>query len=301
MLLLTVFLPATAFAAEEDGSIVITFKHQGKAISMAPFYLYHVANWDGDEYVLTDEFANFSVVLPDSDDSAAWSALAETLSAYTRYGQVHTSLAEYTDKSGRVKFDGLDIGLYLVVGYAVTEGETIYIPQPMLVSVPYNDIDGEIHYDVYTEPKYEYRNISGEKLERHVLKIWEDSDNKELRPNYITVALLCDGEVYDRQTLNEDNNWRYTWTELDPAHEWQIVEEVVPEEYTVQIVQQGVTFTVTNTCDNPPPPPPPPPPTLPQTGMLWWPVPVLFGAGVLLIVVGAVLLAVVCRRKKEDA
>ncbi len=301
LLLLTVFLPAEAFAEEEHGSIAITFQHENQAIEQAPFYLYHVANWDGDEYVLTEEFAKYSVVLPDTDDDDAWSAAAATLSAYTRWDHVRTQLGSLTDKSGRVEFDGLDIGLYLVIGYAVTEGDTIYIPQPMLVSVPYTDVDGEIYYDVYTEPKYEYRSISGEKLERRVLKIWEDSDNETQRPNEVTVALLCDGEVYDEQTLNDANNWRYTWTELDPNHDWQLVEKVVPEEYTVQIVQQGVTFTVTNTCDNPPPPPPPPPPGLPQTGMLWWPVPVLFGAGTLLIIVGTILLVIVCRRNKKDA
>ena len=47
----------------------------------------------------------------------------------------------------------------------------------------------------------------------------------------------------------------------------------------------------------PTPPPTEPDPSLPQTGQLWWPVPVLICAGLLLFVVGMVL----NRRKKSDA
>ena len=60
------------------------------------------------------------------------------------------------------------------------------------------------------------------------------------------------------------------------------------------MTQEGTTFVVTNTYDEGTPENPEQPenpdqpgnPTLPQTGQLWWPVPVLVAGGLLLIVIG---------------
>ena len=87
-----------------------------------------------------------------------------------------------------------------------------------------------------------------------------------------------------------------------------MAESAVPG-YTVAITEEGVTFRVENTYrpeepDNPDIPDEPPPlgpgdqpnePTLPQTGALWWPVPLLAAAGLLLLTVGLLL------RRREDA
>ena len=74
----------------------------------------------------------------------------------------------------------------------------------------------------------------------------------------------------------------------------QRVVELTPEGYTVSITQEAGTFLVTNTPKQPPETPPVTPPvnppgqkTLPQTGALWWPVPILAAAGLLLIAAGA--------------
>ncbi len=74
---------------------------------------------------------------------------------------------------------------------------------------------------------------------------------------------------------------------------WRVV-ELTPEGYTVSITQEAGTFLVTNTPKQPPETPSVTPPvnppgqkTLPQTGALWWPVPILAAAGLLLIAAGA--------------
>lgn len=95
--------------------------------------------------------------------------------------------------------------------------------------------------------------------------------------------------------LNERNSWRYIWNDLPKYDknglpiEWRVV-ELTPEGYTVSITQESGTFVVTNTPKQPsvtPPTDQPKGPTLPQTGELWWPVPVLAAAGLLLIAAGA--------------
>ena len=161
----------------------------------------------------------------------------------------------------------------------------------------------------YTPPSPAAREV-------RVLKVWSDAGNEEKRPESITVQLLKDGAVYDTVTLSAENNWAYTWTGLPQSEngrpiDWQVAESAVPG-YTVAITEEGVTFRVENTYqpdqpdnpDNPDIPDEPPPlgpgdqpgePTLPQTGALWWPVPLLAAAGLLLLTAGLLL------RRREDA
>ena len=83
--------------------------------------------------------------------------------------------------------------------------------------------------------------------------------------------------------MSRENNWEYTWENLDGGSRWQVTEAEVPDGYTVAIAQEGTVFIITNTR------PSEPPPKLPQTGMLWWPVPVLACGGLLLIAVGLIV------------
>ena len=166
-------------------------------------------------------------------------------------------------------------------------------------------------------------NPGGGTVTRKALKVWKDTGAESLRPQEVSVQLLRNGTVYASAKLNEANNWSYEWNGLDRSDTWELVEETVPAGYTVSVTREGVTFVVTNTRgtpntpggggDNPPgepgvpmtpgtpstpmsgrPPEAPSPasdkpkrPTkLPQTGVLWWPVPLLAGGGLLLFGIG---------------
>ena len=52
----------------------------------------------------------------------------------------------------------------------------------------------------------------------------------------------------------------------------------MPDNYTVTYTAKGTVLTVTNTYKAPPEKPDEP--DLPQTGILWWPVPVMAGLGI---------------------
>ena len=66
------------------------------------------------------------------------------------------------------------------------------------------------------------------------------------------MALLQDGQVYDTVDLTEDNNWRYSWDELDGNSDWTLVETSGNSGYTVSVSLQGLTFVVTNSYSPPP-------------------------------------------------
>ena len=119
--------------------------------------------------------------------------------------------------------------------------------------------------------------------EVEVEKIWEDGGHEKERPAKIQVHLLCDGKVYDTVTLDAGNQWKYLWTDLEIGHEWKVEESSALPRYSVRVAQSGGKFTVVNTYG---PPETPPGEILPQTGQLWWPIPVLLCAGLLFIVLG---------------
>lgn len=198
-------------------------------------------------------------------------------------------------------------GLYLVVGGRCTAGgKYTYSAVPFMIFLPDRNLTDNVwDYTLTVSPKFHRETVvpTPDPVTRKVLKIWDDAGYEELRPAEVTIQLLRDDKVYDTQTLSKRNNWRYTWKDLSTKYEWTVVEENT-EGYYTRVALEGITFTVTNTIkeptptdspDEPKPPenPKPQKPTLPQTGVLWWPVPVLFAAGAALCFVGVV-------RKKLD-
>ena len=313
LLLFSAALPA--FAADK-GSVTVLFRYENQPITGVMFQIYKAAEWNGNGYTLTEPFDAYSVNVPDDVTDGEWKAMASTLSAYAARDGIPPLFSGQTDKDGKLRFDGLSDGLYLVVGSSAPYGDLQLFPQPMLAAVPYTSADGEKIYEVETEPKYEVRKQEEETITRRALKIWKDNGSESNRPQNITVQLLCDGKLYDEQTLSSANNWLYTWEGLDAGHNWQLIEKQVPENYTVNVTQQDITFIVTNTSNNTITPPPSNPnnpssqskpntpgasnkPTLPNTGMLWWPVAAFGAIGAVTLFFGVYLL--MRRKDSSDA
>lgn len=307
VLFLTLSAPAMAAAAIDTThhvSLTISYQQDGKPIPGVPFALYRVADVNAyAEFTLSGDFKNYPVRL-DGLDSAAWRALAETLAAYVQRDRLTPLDSGVTDRNGELTFltNGKTLlpGLYLVIGQTFSDGSFVYTTEPFLICLPNLDEKTDTwQYDVTVSPKHTRTPIPvgppDDTDKRKVLKVWNDAGQEHDRPEKITVQLLKNGEVYDTVILNERNSWRYIWNDLPKYDknglpiEWRVV-ELTPEGYTVSITQESGTFVVTNTPKQPsvtPPTDQPKEPTLPQTGELWWPVPVLAAAGLLLIAAGA--------------
>ena len=180
----------------------------------------------------------------------------------------------------------------MVLGERHTQDGYRYDATPFMVMLPSLDKENNVwSYDVAVSPKFDRSKIPGssgdDTITRKVLKLWEDKGQEKDRPEEVIVQLLRDGKVFDTVTLNAANNWRYTWTALDNGYSWTVVEKET-DNYTVEVTQEGITFVVKNTHNEniPDEPTTPTKPTLPQTGQLWWPVPVLIAAGLLFVVIG---------------
>lgn len=288
------YLPTTAYAAQagtEKCTLTIDF-HAGDTVNTpipgASFRIYRVAEQNGKTYRWTEAFQDYDVSL---EPVETWTIeqlipLAATLAGYvTRDSDLLTPDAQgVTGSDGKLILKDLEPGVYLVMGDPIVVGNITYTPAPFLVSLPaWND--GEMLTDVVAAPKYTHDEPEPNLTEIYVLKVWDDGGAAD-RPKQIVVQLLCDGEVYREQTLNEENNWRYAWTDLPEGHTWKIVEKEIPSGYTVKVEEKGNVFTLTNSKN---PPPPPDEPKLPQTGQIWWPVPLLVAAGMIAFAAGMLL------------
>ena len=281
-----IFVPVFArenIELQRESSLTVYFGEDGNGFSDVEFLLYRVADLsEAGVYTLSGDFQTYPVNL-NSLDSSDWRALAQTLAAYAARDGLQPMQSEKTAKDGYAVFPGLAVGLYLVIGDLYVNGEAVYWPEPMLVSLPGLTEEDEWNYHVRASCKFDSDTSPTESVRRKVLKIWKDDGNEERRPEKISVQLLKDGTVADTVILSQENNWEYTWENLDGSSKWQVVEAETPEGYTVSVAQEGITFVITNTG---PSDTPLPPSKLPQTGMLWWPVPLLVSGGLLFVIIG---------------
>lgn len=295
LLLVVSCIPATVFArtninTAQKTSLNIQYLYEGTAVSNANFSLYKVADMSADAvFTLTSDFSGYAVEL-NKLDSTGWREMAETLSAYASRDKIQPVKSGKTDAAGQLIFSDLQVGLYLMIGDDIQQNGYTYSTPAQLLTLPNLNASEAWEYDVVLIPKMERIPIPVEPTtSRKVIKVWNDDGYKKKRPEEVTIELLQDGDVYDTVTLSSDNNWRHTWKELPEGHKYQVVEQDVPDEYKVKITRDGKTFTVKNTYKKPAASTPKPGPKLPQTGMLWWPVPLLAAAGFMMFILGWVL------------
>jgi hypothetical protein len=310
-LLLLLTLPA--FAAQTVCSLTLHCAVDGSQVPGVVCRLYRVAALNGTAFTPTAAFTGAQVKLNGLADAAGWQTAADSLAVYATAEEngIEPDGQGTSDGSGNLSFAGLSTGLYLAVFAPETSGSSTYRFSPDLLALPQWDAGGTVTYDGEAAPKGTVTTHSGgggdETTDITVLKVWNDAGETARRPDALSVTLLCDGKTYAEQELTEANNWRYRWDGLPEAHVWAVLERDVPEGYTVSYTAEGTILTITNqvTTDIPDTPSPggnvpqtpvpgqtipqkpvPKASKLPQTGQLWWPVPVLTAAGLALFAAG---------------
>ena len=140
------------------------------------------------------------------------------------------------------------------LGYGETLNLNVTLKVPAELGNEYAHRVGEVDW-VFLVEAFQF-----EKLTVH--KVWEDN-NDPSRPESVTVHLIrIDKQTEEREqvediVLNEENQWTYTWDELDDRYTW-TVEEVVPEGYEVSYKTEDNTVFITNKNDYEPEPEVPP-------------------------------------------
>lgn len=292
LILAVTSLPAVVFAAgsidlNHSRSLTVIAAYDSGAISGMQFDAYLISTVDEyGELTVTERYKKYAEDLDiQGENDERWQEMAQVLS---REIQLDTGLkadcSAVTDDHGAAVFTDISMGLYLVLGQPIEKDGYVYSTIPFFILLPEQDHDSNSwNYDVTANAKPEKEPV---KADYEVVKIWKDDCHAEQRPQSITIQLICDGEVWDTISLPHEGAWNYTWKDLETGHHWTVTEKQADGYAEPEIRQEGNTFIVTNTCSRPVMPTQPDKPSLPQTGQLWWPVPVLMAAGLFLIVIG---------------
>lgn len=274
-------LGAASVDTSKACSLSIEFTPEDIIAKDVDFWLYRVGNISAEgEFSLEAAYADISISLKDANADTWRSLTASLLSHLAADDSITPAANAQTDENGFAKFSSLPTGLYLVIGDPYYENGRYYVPTPSLISLPSAGADGQWDYTVEVKAKYTFFPET-HTLDLEVLKVWDDNDNKQ-RPTEIEVELYNENGLYDTVKLNKDNNWQHRWDDLPATFLWSVKEKEVPAGYSVTIDQQNTRFVITNSK----PTPTVPDPELPQTGVLWWPVPTLIAAGLALILLG---------------
>lgn len=313
---LMIFSITTTAYCETDkrGSITVNFERDD-----VEFEIHKIGYLSDGAIELYDAYECYSVNM-DSKNAAY------TLTAYIKRDKLEPYGTAVTDAKGRARFTDLERGIYLVIGENFDREGLVYRFESSIVSLPYVENDTE-HWDLDVEIKYEKEVYEYGEIEIKVLKVWLRNHLGNNTPN-VTIQLLRNWEVYDTIVLNDENDWKHKWDNLDNRYFWCVVESSLARGFFVDIELDGDMHTVSNTgeMDYPTEPTTPTEPTqpdttaptttsstaptasteptqpkttvkddsstdyLPQTGQLNWPIPVLACVGALLIILGIALM-----------
>ena len=280
LLLLTLSVTAFAqrFDADRVGSITVTLVDQAqkRPVADAQISVYHVASVERNSnnrlfYTYTQEFETCGFDLNDP-------RLATKLETFVVENHTVPTETAVTDSHGKAVLEGLPLGLYLVRQTEPAANGVICMP--FLVTVP-NETGGGYEYDVDARPKADVVQTT----DITVRKVWNVDETVKIA-DHVTVSLLRDGAVVKTAVLTEENGWEVTFYDMPCSDAYSVVEEYVPEGFTVTYSQNGYEFTVTNSA------------ALPQTGQVIWPIPLLAVAGAFLLAVGVAFLR---RSRERDA
>lgn len=291
-------LPMITRAAGEY-SLTLVCRSSDVTLSGMQWNIYPVGErTEQNSFRLTGDFAGYPVSMDNLSSTSDLQDAADTLENYAVLDKIAPLNSGETDENGMLRFDALAAGVYLIAGKSVTVGDTQYIPSPSLLEVSES---GET-FDIMTYPKIEKRKTgSSDETIYTVTKIWiDDEEDLSVRPDSVVLGLYCNEELDREITLSEENDWSYTWSS-DASSVWSIKEMQVPENYGVVYRENETQYVVVNTYNKPETPVTTSSTTvtasspnnsssgsekLPQTGQLWWPVPILTACGLIFIFIG---------------
>ena len=161
-------IPASAAENEfpdldRTGSLSITYKYYNEKTgetnpvsggnSVGLFKVADVIVDNGFKFKLDDRFASVGEIPATSEELDIVNMdLAEAMEKIAKDYDFDVPSQE-TDANGRVSFDGLEVGMYLVMQDAKGKGDNRYELTPFLLTIPYRNADGSLTYDISADTK----------------------------------------------------------------------------------------------------------------------------------------------------
>ena len=265
-------LSVNALDFTKKGSIEITLieKEEQTKINGAELTIYKIADAKEENHNLVFEYVNELSDCKVSLDNLDNDNISEEINKCLNDSVKGISLVT---EDGKVNFEDLDLGLYLVKQTNKVEGYSVITPYLVMIPRVIND---EWTYNVTSKPKTDIIKV----IDLKVTKVWNKANSNISSsinlPKEIEIELSKNGEVIDTVKLNSANNWEYTWKDLEKSDMYNVREVNVPKGYTVTYQKEGNLFIVTNTT------------SLVQTGNMPWLVEIIGGIGLIFIVISLI-------------
>ncbi len=233
-----------------DCRLDITYSSSGTAFVGQEIKLWHIADITADaDYTLAGSFENYPITVTGTSSQVEWDEMTVTLNSYILADGILPDHTAKTDENGKVLFENLTAGIYLVGSIRTEKDGKNYIFESFLAAVPGVDNNGKWLYNVSANPKMSENTPSNGVIEYKAVKIWKD--NGKDRPDSVDIEIFRDGILQESVTLGSENDWTYTWTTVDDGSVWSVTEKKVPNGYRVGIQKNGDTFSITNTKKSP--------------------------------------------------
>lgn len=221
-------------AAEQNSSLTVEYVHSGVVFSV-----YHVAAMKDGGYGPTADFSGYPISW-ETKTTADRKALATTLASYVYLDAIPPTASGETE-NGRIVFENLADGLYLILGESYEIDASTYTPIPLLACLSTGESVSVVgKYDQFSPNEVPFADFT-------VKKIWKDENASRYRSDTITVQLFKNSKPYSKVVLHAKNNWSHTFEKCSTVDHWTVAEVDCPDGYQVSITQDGFVFTITNT------------------------------------------------------
>lgn len=149
-----------AVHAAEKGSVSMYYHGKTKdncdtELADASFVLYKAAVYQRDIWVPAEGFSRSGITI-DTESASGQKKSAEKLYQYAVRKKLNGTIL-HTDSTGRLRYNELDKGMYLIAQKApVKGGKQFFLAPPFLISIPMTE-DQTLQYDLVIEPKSEWQ------------------------------------------------------------------------------------------------------------------------------------------------
>lgn len=300
--------------------LTVVFKDKGRSIAGEELSAYKIADISNKGGFTVDTKYSRYISDPQSvfGKGIGIRTVATTLEGIIAAGHIQPDAKAVTDENGRAHFENMPVGSYLITGKVYNEGTLYLYPSSFIINLPEVDFDGSYKYSVESDLKYDRYIVDAySEIVVNVAKVWSDSARNNHDDDSVEIEVYGDGVLYTTLTLNKGNNWKARLDGLDINVKWTVFEANGPDGYVAQVDFDNNSFVVRNTPNQGIPPRDDETTTpgdtttgpntntntntkkgkLPQTGLLWWPVPLMVFAGAIMIIIG---LSVKIRRRKNE-
>ena len=278
-----------AIIPEKECALTVSFSYGETAFSGIEVKLYRIAEVSADfQYTLAQNFVSSGLILDGIRTAGEWNVVRSTLEAHILAHDIVPEFTSVTNEDGQASFASLKTGMYLAIVNQVAQDGLHYQFDSALIALPGIAPDGRWQYQVSVNAKGEVLPPvdPDEEAELKVLKLWRGDEGRNDRPKSIEVEIFCNGSSYKTVILSEENNWTYSWSAMDDGSSWTVVEENVPQGYTMTVEERQSTFVLTNTWTPTQPDGPGEPPKTGDTSNVLLYILLMIGSGSMLIILG---------------